>query len=314
MRSRKPMRLANQAMFAALLTVSAAPLSATPIFYFSTQANGSNGNSASNCPSAGSPFPCGTALGTVDASTGIVSGLTNLTFQTGSGTNIGNEELFDIAVTAAGEIYGISNTSLYRVNPLTNIATLIAATTLSGSMGMSPVGGLNGLAFLGSTLYATAGGNSNLYTINTSNGEATVLGSSGFNSGGDIAFMGGRLFLATASNQVVELNPANGAVLNTGPTGLGNSTQALKGAASDGTNLYLAVDFFAGSGDIRIVQVNTTPGAGFGTITANAPFVGLAAFGPPGGMTEFVAVPEPSTYLISALGLGLIGWASRKRK
>ena len=295
------------AIAVALLLVSIpAQLSATPIFYINTQANGTNGNSGSNCPSAGSPFPCGSALGVVDAATGAVTGLVNLTFQTSGGGAIANEELFDIAITTAGEIYGVSNTGLYRVS-LSGIATLIGNTGVSG---------LNGLAFLGATLYATAGGNTDLYTVNTASGAATSIGSNGtFQSGGDIAFVGSRLFLATNSNQIVELNSANGALLNTGPIGLGPSNvQALKGLASDGVNLYLVSDFFGGGGDKRVIQVNTTVGGSFGELVSSQQLSGLGSFGPPAGMTEFVGVPEPATYLLSALGLGLAGLARRKKK
>lgn len=289
------------AIGALLLAGIPAQVNATPIFLLNTQANGSNGNSASNCPSAGSPFPCGSALGLVDAATGNVTSLQNLTFQTSGGANIPNEELFDIAVNAAGEIYGVSNTGLYRVN-LAGIATLIGNTGVSG---------LNGLAFLGTTLYATAFGNPNLYTLNQGTGAASSIGASTFNSGGDIAFLGGRLFLATTTNQIVELDPSNGVVLNTGVAGLGNGTQALKGLASDGVNLYVAADFFAGSGDIRIILLNTTPGGSFGQFISSQPLTGLGAFGPPGGMTE--SVPEPATYLLSGLGLAVLAFARQRR-
>lgn len=282
--------------------LTASPVSAS-LLLMNTQANGTNGNSASNCPSAGSPFPCGSALGLVNSATGAVTGLINLTFQTSGGATIANEELFDIAVTTAGEIYGISNTGLYRVS-LSGIATQIGTTGVSG---------LNGLAFLGATLYATAGGNTNLYTVNTLTGAATAIGSSGFQSGGDIAFVGSRLFLATNSHQIVELNPANGAVIGAASaSGLGSGVQALKGLGSDGTNLFLVADFFGGTGDIRVLRLETTQGASFGTVLASQQLTGLGAFGSPGGLTG--NVPEPATYMISALGLGLIAYTRRKSK
>lgn len=100
-----------------------------------------------------------------------------------------------------------------------------------------------------------------------------------------------------------------------GPANLGASNvQALKGLSTDGTDLYLAADFFGGAGDPRLIRVNITAGAGFGTVLSSQQLNGIGTLGNPAGLTEFVGVPEPSALLLSVIGLGLIGFGRSKRK
>lgn len=164
------------------LGLLATGIQASPIFYLVTQGNGTNSGS---CPVG----PCGSSLGTVD----FVNG-TYLGFNTVTGLQ-GGEEIFDIAVNSLGEIYGVSATRLYR------ISTAGAATFL----GLHNSGTLNGLTFLNSTLYGV-GTNSTLYTLNTTTGAGTIVGDfTGFASAGDVGFVGNRLFVATSSHQIIEI-------------------------------------------------------------------------------------------------------------
>ena len=125
-----------------LLAAMPSQVSATPIFYTSTQGNGTNPPSPLGCPVGA----CGSSLGTVDFTGGVLGSFVTITGLAQ------NEEIFDIAVNAAGEIYGTSATRLYRI-ATSGAATLIG--THNGA-GLTPtsvlVGGgtFNGLAFLGS--------------------------------------------------------------------------------------------------------------------------------------------------------------------
>jgi len=246
----------------------------------------------------------------VDAGTGLLSSLVNVTGL------LSGEEIFDVAVNSLGEVYGVTNTRLYRLNVSNGAATLVGVTGITGT---------NGLAFLGATLYATTNNTTNLYTIGTGTGVASSVGGWGASepnlaSAGDIAFVGSRLFVAATGlgadtrDLILEINPMTGAYIQGGPDKLGAAgVDGLKGLASDGTDLFLAADFFGGGGDIRIIKVDIGSGA-FGTVISSQRWDGTGianSFGAPGGMAN--AVPEPSVLMLSSLGLAVIGLSRWKR-
>ncbi len=94
----------------------------------------------------------------------------------------------DIAFDAKGNLYGISSTRLYNIDPVTADTTLISNHGVPGANAL--VFGPNG------TLYA-AGSSSSLYEIDTATGKGFVLGNTGYSSSGDLAFNTGKLYLAS---------------------------------------------------------------------------------------------------------------------
>ena len=279
------------------------------LVYVSTQGNGTGINTPPNCPIG----PCGSAIGLIDTATGLLSSMVNVT-----GLD-GGEEIFDIALSATYEVYGVTNTQLYKINTTTGAATLVGPTGLTGT---------NGLAFLGATLYATKNDVPNLYTLNTSTGASTNIGGWGGTdpllfSGGDLAFVGNRLFVATTDTTtphravIIEIDPANGQRLARGPDGLGAGVDQLKGLASDNTNLFLAADSFGNTGSIRIILVDIA--GSFGTVLSSSLWQGTGIAGAsgvlggsPGGLAN--SVPEPSALLLSCIGFGLLGLSRLRRK
>lgn len=117
--------------------------------------------------------------------------LANVDVATGTTTVLGNTGtvLTDIAFSPTGDLFGISFNGLYKVNPTTG------ATILVGSLGWA--GTANALVF-GSdgTLYMAS---NTLYTVSTTSATTTAIGSIGFQSGGDLAFVGGNLYMASDS-------------------------------------------------------------------------------------------------------------------
>ena len=86
--------------------------------------------------------------------------------------------MLDVAVTPNGTFYAISaHNRLYRLNSANGAASYI---------GNVPPG-INAMDFCGNTLYGWSGTSQNLYTINTSNGSSTNLGSRFRTPSGDIA-------------------------------------------------------------------------------------------------------------------------------
>ena len=130
------------------------------------------------------------------------SNLLRVDSMTGAATLIGNTgpagPLTDLAVSPTGVLWGITFTSLYRINPSTGALTFV------GDHGLFAA---NALAFApNGTLYTAAGNSPILYTLNTSTGVATALpGGMGTNSDGDLAFNNGQLYLAGTNGQLVRI-------------------------------------------------------------------------------------------------------------
>ena len=100
--------------------------------------------------------------------------------------------LRDIAFDPKGDLYGVGFNNLYLINQYTGALTHI------GALNVSP--GMNALAFdSDGTLYGAHSEEGSLYTIDTTTGGATLVGSGGYTSGGDLVFHNGELLLTQVS-------------------------------------------------------------------------------------------------------------------
>lgn len=170
-------------------------------------------------------------LGTIDLSTNTV-------------TVIGNTGvvLFDIAWSPSGELWGVDNYRVYKINSTT------AQITVVGSLGAFA----NALTFnQDGTLYAAGG--SGIYTVNTTTGTATQIGTLPVVSGGDLAFLNTDLYLSTSNSELYKINLANPA--NSQKVG-GFGILNVYGIAATSIN---GVIYGAGAGR-QIVQVDVNTG------------------------------------------------------
>lgn len=134
---------------------------------------------------------------------------------TGDAVLVGTFEpdLYDIAFSPLGELYGVTRRDLYRVNTETGAATLVGAFDLGSTVG------INALTFDSEgTLFAASSQRGNLYQIDTANGDGSLIGPLGVGSAGDVTFDRlGRLVLTTSTNRLYEINTDTGAATLIGP-------------------------------------------------------------------------------------------------
>jgi len=218
-------------------------------------------------------------LGTVDVGTGNVNVIGNM------GTT-----MTDIAFDPSGNLWGITFNSLYKIDKTT------ATSTFVGNLGAS----VNSLVFNSSGVLYTA--NSSLYTVNTTTGAANLVGNGGtaYGSSGDLAFVGGDLFLSSApGDNLVKLNTSNGTGSLIGNIGF----SGVFGLASpNGTDLF-------GMSGVNVLSIDSVSGSGISILNYSGQGLGTA-FGT-AFITEATVVPVPAAVWL--FGSGLIALIGLKR-
>ncbi|HEX3599491.1 MAG TPA: hypothetical protein VHU84_05075 [Lacipirellulaceae bacterium] len=222
-----------------------------------------------------------------------------------------NYPITGLAFGPGGNLYGSSGNSvaasqakLVKINPATGLVLPI------GSFNAGPVnsgGDPSTMADIdfdaAGNLYGVASiGGPHLYSINTSTGQATVVGSTGLTStsGGGLAIGGGNFFGSPTSTRFGTYNSGTGAFTNiTNPAKpVGGGYAAL---AFDGSILY-GLDLGPGSsGDpTHLVTFDTTTGA-VTDVAASVNKLDAIAF----------AVPEPSSVVLGFVAL--LGFVSGRK-
>ena len=226
-------------------------------------------------------------LGTVDVETGNVNVIGNM-----------GAVMTDIAFDQSGNLFGISFRQLYSINKTTGAATLIGEHNMVGGVKNSLVFDSAGNLFAASNA---------LYSLNTSTGASTLIGSGGgYSSSGDLAFVDGELFLASAGDpdNLFKLDTATGVGTLVGSIGI----QDVFGLASpDSSTLY-------GAAGTSIYGINTSTGAGSLLLDFSGQGLGTVfgtAFFSEAGATP---VPVPGTLLLLVGGIGALGALKGRKK
>ncbi|MCW3085353.1 MAG: hypothetical protein JWP12_2719 [Bacteroidetes bacterium] len=111
--------------------------------------------------------------------------------------------LYDIAITPSGQLYGTDAYKLYRID--TNTAALTYVADIEG-LG----GAFNSLTALSDDYLLGGDINSGLYKINTTTGDTTCIGYTGYLPSGDITFYKGYYYISVAfTNQLMKIKLAN---------------------------------------------------------------------------------------------------------
>jgi len=232
-----------------------------------------------------------------------VGGLNDASAKNYSVTGLAFDPLTGVLYGSTG---GASGTQLLTIDPTTGLVTVVGSfnTGHSGNtmtdLAFDPSGNLFGIG---------SSGGPNLYSINISTGQGTLIGSSGmsFTTGGGLAIStAGVFFGAPNSGLFGNYNPISGTYINIGvpnyPLGSSSSSGALAFSA-DGSTLY-ADNLASGSGTSELVTIDPATG----NVTDIGPSVthldGIA----------FSAAPEPGTIslLLAAGAMTLLRIKRRK--
>ena len=221
----------------------------------------------------------------------------------------------DIDFTSNGNLYGLDHSgNLYIVNPNNGHITNGGSTNNSiGSTGVTN-GSLVGLAGDNSgNLWA--GGNNSIYTVNTSTGAATPVGTNtgtAYTVEGDLEFIGGTLYLTSTGDSggdFYTVNTTTGVATFIGNTGF----SSVYGVAYDTTNSTL-YGFTASGVEF---QINPSTGAGSNamtlTFTGGEDAVNGTSNQILGAAFGANPVPEPSSVALLSIGLSTMIAAAVRR-
>lgn len=225
------------------------------------------------------------------------------------GTNIGFSDVDGLAFDAAGQLWGVddSTNALLRINTSTGAGSVVGSGFGSGYTD-------EGLAFGGGVLYmssnVTASSGGNLYTVNTSTGTPTLVGSFG---GGlrvrSLGYFGSTLYGWSNVDTLLRINTATGAATSIGPFGFGSPT-----IGQDGMDADPATGLLWSIAEIENRTYSLDPLTGHATVRAASLSCNGGSCSAGGFNSLAIAVPEPGSWALFGIGLLAIAGAARGRR
>ena len=231
-------------------------------------------------------------LGLVDVVSGSVSMIGNM------GT-----VMTDIAFDPYGNLYGLSLTTLYSINSETGTSRRIGNHGVSA--GNALVFGADG------TLYAAGNTSTSLYCLDKNTGTGTPLGNMRVSSGGDLAFHDGNFYLASSNSELVIIDLVSQEFV-AGIIGAFGVSNMFGLATGDDGVLY-------GVAGTTIYTIDTQTGAALNPVSFAGQGLGNAYgqsfFTEAGADPDMPAtIPEPSSMLLAATGLGVLFLVIKRKK
>jgi hypothetical protein len=223
-------------------------------------------------------------FGIIDLTTGVFSEIGN------TGTLLSG-----LGVAPNGNIYGggINGSELYEVSKATGALTAIGSGSFTYAGFGSTTTGLYALSRAG-----------NLYSVNQNTGAGTLIGATHLNGaiiGNDTYGMstGSNVLYFTGAGDLYTLNTATGAATLVGPTA----------SATFGADVYENGTLYGGSNSpLAVYTLN--PATGAGTLDASVSG-GADRFW---GLTPIASVPEPASWTLMLVGLGVLGASLRRSR
>jgi outer membrane protein assembly factor BamB len=254
-----------------------------------------------------------TQLGTIDPNTGV-------------GTNIGSFQQPDLRLASGAfdndrQFYSIAllpgntDSQLARVDTSSGEATLIGSSTGTFAVPLE-VSGDGTMYTVGYLWPGVIGDNTNLFTVNKTDGQLTAVGPTEVTRPMDLAFDSqGTLWLVSGGddgNHLYTLNPATGeATLKSTIAGVEEATEPgaeLMGIMFDEHDTLFGTAYYGANADFVSPLFNIDPASGMATVIGNTGFVN------PHGGDYLHAVPEPTSAVLSLLGSSICCLVRRHRR
>ena len=251
-----------------------------------------------------------TQLGTIDPNTGVGTDIGSFQhdLRLASGAFDNDGQFYSIAL-----LPGNTDSQLARVDTSSGEATLIGSSTgtFAVPLEVSDDGTMYTVGYLWP---GVLGDNTNLFTVNKTDGQLTAVGPTEVTRPMDLAFDSqGTLWLVSGGddgNHLYTLNPATGeATLKSTIAGVEEATEPgaeIMGIMFDEHDTLFATAYYSANAEFVSPLFSIDPASGMATVIGNTGFVN-----PHGGD---YAVPEPTSAVLSLLGSSICCLVRRRRR